>query len=106
MSTNQITKARDLVQKALVWLCDRVEKGFGLARYEADEFEETKVLVGSPFEFIEVAKNRSSYLATVIADLAAFWATLNSILMSSTILKHARLFITIGKFRIQKRLSS
>lgn len=73
MSTNQVKEARHFVQKALVWLCDQVEKGFGLARYEADEFEVTKALVGYPFEFIEVAKNRSSYLATVIADLAAFF---------------------------------
>ena len=65
-------KARVLVQRAVVWLCDRVEKGFGIARYDADEKEETYVLLGYAFDFIKVDKNRSSYLATIASDLAAF----------------------------------
>lgn len=56
----------------MIWLCDRVEKGSGLARYEADEYEETITLLGYPFDFIKVEKNRSSYFATALADLAAF----------------------------------
>jgi hypothetical protein len=65
-------KAVDLVKRSVIWLCDRVEKGFGLARYEADEYEETAILLGYPFDFIRVEKNRSSYLATISSDLAAF----------------------------------
>jgi hypothetical protein len=64
--------ALDLVKRSAIWLCDRVEKGFGLAGYEADEFEETAVLLGYAFECIKVEKNSSSYLATVLGDLAAF----------------------------------
>ena len=55
-----------------MWLCDRVEKGFGIARYDADEKEETYTLLGYAFDFIKVEKNRSSYLATIVSDLAAF----------------------------------
>jgi hypothetical protein len=65
-------KALQLLKKSTVWLCDRVEKGFGLARYEADEYGETITLLGYPFDFIKVDKNRSSFLATILADLAAF----------------------------------
>jgi len=65
-------KARELVKRSVVWLCDRVEKGFGIARYDADEKEETYILLGYAFDFIKVDKNRSSYLATIASDLAAF----------------------------------
>jgi hypothetical protein len=64
--------AISLIKKSVIWLCDRTEKGFGLARYEVDEYEETITLLGYPFDFIEAEKNRSSYLATVLSDLAAF----------------------------------
>lgn len=65
-------KARVLIQRAVVWLCDRVEKGFGIARYDADEKEETYTLIGYAFDFIKVDKNRSSFLTTIVSDLAAF----------------------------------
>lgn len=65
-------KAKELVKRGVVWLCDRVEKGFGIARYDADEKEETNTLLGYAFDFIKVDKNRSSYLATITSDLAAF----------------------------------
>jgi hypothetical protein len=65
-------KAQALVQRSVVWLCDRVQKGFGIARYDADEKEETTTLLGYAFDFIKVEKNRSSYLATITSDLAAF----------------------------------
>jgi len=61
-----------LVKESVVWLSDRVENGFGLARYEADEYTETNTLLGYPFDFINVEKNRSSLLATILSDLAAF----------------------------------
>lgn len=65
-------KATDLIKRSVVWLGDRVEKGYGIARYDADEKEETYTLLGYPFDFVKVDKNRSSYLATIASDLAAF----------------------------------
>ena len=57
--------AVDLVRESVVWLADRVEKGFGLARYEADEQEETNTLLGYPFDFINVEKNRRDNLEKI-----------------------------------------
>lgn len=68
----KMDEAKAFVKRNVVWLCDRVEKGFGIARYEADEDEETRVLLGYPFEFIKVERNRSYLFATALADLAAF----------------------------------
>lgn len=65
-------QSKALVQKSVVWLCNRVENGFGIARYDAGEDEETYTLLGYPFDFIRIEKNRSSLLATITADLAAF----------------------------------
>jgi hypothetical protein len=72
LQAGKVDKAYALVKRSVVWLCDRVEKGFGIARYEADEHEETYALLGYPFDFIKVEKNRSSLLATIASDLAAF----------------------------------
>jgi Restriction endonuclease len=72
MKARRADRARTLVKRSVVWLCDRVEKGFGIARYDADEKEETYVLLGYAFDFIKVDQNRSSYLATIVSDLAAF----------------------------------
>jgi hypothetical protein len=65
-------EAIKLVNDSVVWLCNRVEEGFGLARYEADENTETNTLLGYPFDFIKIENNRSSFLATILSDLAAF----------------------------------
>lgn len=72
VQASELDKAIRLVKRSVVWLCDKVEKGFGIARYEADEYEETAMLLGPPFDFIKVEKNGSSYLATALGDLAAF----------------------------------
>ena len=64
--------ATDFVKRAMVWLCDRVEEGWGLAEYDATEVEESTILLGYPFDFIHGRKKSSSYLATVLTDLAAF----------------------------------
>ena len=71
IKTNKINEAIDLVKRGTIWLCDRVENGFGIARYEADEYEETKTLLGYPFDFIDVDKNRSYFFATALSDIAA-----------------------------------
>jgi hypothetical protein len=70
--SEMLTEAIDFIKKATIWLCDRMEKGFGLPDYDADEYDETAVLIGYAFSSIKVEKNRSSFLATVLADLAAF----------------------------------
>ena len=64
--------AIDLVRRAVIWLGDRMEQGFGLAAYDATEYEETAVLVGYPFAAVSAQKSNGSFLATVLADLAAF----------------------------------
>lgn len=68
----KIDAALNLIKRSTIWLCDRVENGFGLGRYEADEYEEVATLLGYPFECVKVEKNTSSFLATVLVDLAAF----------------------------------
>jgi|SRR6185369_13761087 len=65
-------EAIHLIKRAVIWLCDRLDKGFGLASYDADEYQQTATLVGYPFDAVKVHKNTSSFLATVLADLAAF----------------------------------
>lgn len=70
--SEMVTEAIDFIKKTTIWLCDRLEKGFGLADYDADEYDETAVLIGYAFSSIKVEKNRSSFLATALADLAAF----------------------------------
>jgi len=65
-------EAIKLIRRGVVWLCNHVEKGFGISRFDADEYEETATLLGYPFEAIKVRKNRSSFFATILADLLAF----------------------------------
>jgi hypothetical protein len=67
----KVTHATDLVKRGTIWLCDRVENAFGIARYEADEYEETKVILGYPFDFIDVNKSFSYFTATALHDLSA-----------------------------------
>lgn len=70
--SEKVDIARQLVQHATVWLCDRYEEGAGLAAFEADAHEETRQLLGYAFEFIKLSPNNGSFLATLISDLAAF----------------------------------
>jgi hypothetical protein len=72
IKSNNSATARELIKSAVIWLCDRTEQGFGQATYDADEYEETATLVGYAFNSIKVQKNIGSFLATVLADLAAF----------------------------------
>jgi len=65
-------EAIEFAKRNLVWVCDRMEQGFGLPQYDADENEETATLLGYPFDFIKVQKDHSSFVASVICDLAAF----------------------------------
>lgn len=72
IKANDLPTAVELIKRGTIWLCDRTEQGFGLADYDATEYEETAMLVGYPYNSIKVQKNVSSFLATVLADLAAF----------------------------------
>jgi hypothetical protein len=64
--------ARYLLRRATFWLCDRYEKGIGLAGLEANEAEETRMTAGYCFDLSDVAVRRDSFLATALCDLAAF----------------------------------
>ena len=72
IKSEKTSEAIGLIKQSIIWLCDRVEKHFGIARYEADEYEQTATLLGYPFDFIKVDKNRSFLFATALNDLAAF----------------------------------
>ncbi len=54
MESGRTDQASALIKRSTVWLCDRIEKGFGIARYDADENEETYTLLGYAFDFIKV----------------------------------------------------
>jgi hypothetical protein len=64
--------ALNLIKKSAVWLCSRTEDSYGLPRYESTESEETRLLIGFPFASVDVERNRSSFLATILVDLAAY----------------------------------
>lgn len=72
LKAGKVDGAISFIKRNVIWLCDRVDKGFGLAHYDAEEYEESAYLVGYPFEAIDIKQNQSSYLATALADLAAF----------------------------------
>lgn len=68
----QASAARDLLRRAVVWLCDRYEEGDGIAPLEADPFGEITSLFGYRYEFAPPARIGGSFAASVICDLAAF----------------------------------
>jgi hypothetical protein len=72
LKSSKTDVAKSLVRRGTVWFCDKVEKGFGIAHWDADEQEETAVLLFYPFDFIRIERNRSFYLTTVLIDLSAF----------------------------------
>jgi hypothetical protein len=64
--------ALEFVRKSTVWLCDRHQEGFGLADVSADAYKEITILLGYAFDFIKSNHSKTSFLATVLSDLAAF----------------------------------
>lgn len=64
--------SRMLLAEATTWLCDRYERGMGLANIDADEVAETNTLLGYPFESVPIARATGSFLAAALGDLAAF----------------------------------
>jgi hypothetical protein len=71
-STGNRDIALKLIRDATIWLCDRYQKGIGLADISADPNEETEILCGYAFDFIKVHKRTGSFVAAIISDLAAF----------------------------------
>jgi restriction endonuclease len=72
IKSGKIDEAKNLVRRSTVWLCDKVEKGFGIAHWDAEEQEETAMLLFYPFDFIRVEPHKSYFLTTILVDLAAF----------------------------------
>ena len=68
----QPTKAQEILHRAIVWLCNRVQDGFGIAPFDSSPATEVARLLGHAFEFIPQQPTRGSLLATVLCDLAAF----------------------------------
>lgn len=59
------------LERVVVWVCDRDEDHNGLAAPAASPTEEVLHLLGEPYEHIAERRRRSSYVATVILDLAS-----------------------------------
>jgi hypothetical protein len=72
VNSRHVDVARELIRRATIWLCDHYQNGFGLASLEASEREETSILLGHPFSFIQHQPTYASFLATILCDLAAF----------------------------------
>jgi hypothetical protein len=60
-----------LLADAASWVGARYENGLGLAGCDADADEEVARVFGGAFEWVTLAKRNESYLACVLADLAA-----------------------------------
>jgi hypothetical protein len=59
------------LQRVIVWICDRYERGPGLASVYADPGAEITYLLGEPYEHVNLRIRTQSYLATVVLDLAS-----------------------------------
>lgn len=99
--------ARMLV-RATMWLCDRYEKGSGLAQLGADEGSEIKMLLGFSFDFLGVSDRNDSFLAASLCDLAAFLGdpnlyadVLNDLQACEILPSYYRPFDTVGSCFIE-----
>lgn len=66
------TEAQALIERATVWLCDRLEQGAGIAHVDASPQEEVNQILGHGFPSLQVTKQNLSLLATALTDLAAW----------------------------------
>jgi hypothetical protein len=63
---------RPYLRSAIKWVADHYDSGnLGLAGPHASPAEETKYLLGSPFEHTDVVRRSESYIATQVLDLCA-----------------------------------
>jgi hypothetical protein len=58
------------LEDIVVWICDHHYRAPGLASVYAEPSDEVRYLLGEPFEHVVVPRRHSSYLATVVLDLA------------------------------------
>lgn len=59
------------LEDVVAWICDHYFRAPGLAPVYAEPADEIRYLVGEPFEHLEVSRRGTSYLATVVLDLAS-----------------------------------
>jgi hypothetical protein len=59
------------LERVVVWICDHHERSPGLASVYADPDDEIRHLIGSALEHVDVRPRKTSYLATVLLDLAS-----------------------------------
>jgi hypothetical protein len=72
ISNQSFEDASQLICNVTIWLCDRYEKGAGLANFEAHPYDEITILIGYPFDFIDQQPRKESFLATLLSDISAF----------------------------------
>ena len=99
--------AGKLLHSVIVWLCDRYEKGTGLADVEASADIEVEILLGYAFDFLGPRPSPDSLLATVACDLVAFLGDKKLYRDAVNDIKATRIFPgyyqvkdTLGQFRI------
>lgn len=62
-----------LLEAVIVWVADSYADGLGLAPVDSSERQEIEYLLGATLSDVEVTKRRTSYLATMVIDLCAFF---------------------------------
>ncbi len=70
---NSPAKVADLLENAIIWTVDYYDGRPGLAPVDCAELEEIEYLMGFPLSHVELRNRRSSYLATMLIDLCAFF---------------------------------
>lgn len=59
------------LESIVAWICDHHFKAPGLANVYAEPADEIRYIVGEAFEHVDLHRRRSSYLATIVLDLAS-----------------------------------
>lgn len=73
LTAGEVEYAKRAIIQTAVWLCDRYEKGVGLASVDMTADEEADYLLGFRFEgTTATVRRRQSLIATALIDLAAY----------------------------------
>lgn len=59
------------LRQVAAWICDRHDRQPGLASVYASAEQELKQLLGEPYEHLDVARRKQSFVASVVLDLAS-----------------------------------
>jgi hypothetical protein len=70
--SGHVDKAIDLIRGCTIWLCDRYQDGSGIAPIEETGLTEISILFGQAFTFNSHSLFHTSFLVSVLCDLAAF----------------------------------